>query len=87
MQQGVSIPYPSFTLKTVLMDFLGNCFRWLVKFVTGVYFTNTCCYVVGLMNLYMNVLAFLFDIYMHVCTLVRACGLKAINKESESEKK
>ena len=37
------------------------------------------------MNLYMNVLAFLSDIYMHVCTLVRACGLKAINKESESE--
>ena len=25
------------------------------------------------------------DAFMHMCTLVRACGLKAVNKESESE--
>ena len=27
---------------------------------------------------------FLFDTYMYMCTLVWACGLKAVNKESES---
>ena len=37
------------------------------------------------MNLHMNVLAIMHDIDVYVCALVRACGLKAINEESESE--
>ena len=34
-------------------------------------------------NWYMNVLQFLPDTYMHVCTLAEACGLRAIDKTHE----
>ena len=75
-----AIPYPSCSFEIMHVndwELLCEicCIRFLVEYLL------LCCRCIEVIN---YCICILFDTYMPMCTLVRACGLKAVAKEFES---